>query len=78
MADSTLKNMIESGRRLLVDTKQRKTTGPKKPNPSKDLIEPAETDPYRVFVRRVIAERPGKTEMLKDIHRFIKAAEDAL
>jgi len=78
MADSTLKAMIDSGKRLLVDTKQRRTAGPKKPNPSKDLIEPAETDPYRVFVRRVIAERPGKTEILKDIQRFIKAAEDAL
>ena len=76
--DSTLKALVESGRRLLVDTKQRKTAGPKKPNPSKDLIEPTETDPYRMFVRRVIAERPGKAEMLKDIHRFIKVAEDAL
>ena len=76
--DSTLKAFVESGRRLLVDTKQRKAAGAKKPNPSKDLIEPAETDPYRVFVRRVIAERPGKAEMLKDIQRFIKAAEDLL
>ena len=76
--DSTLKTMMEAGKRLLVDTKQRRTAGAKKPNPSKDLIEPAETDPYRVFVRRVIAERPGKAEILKDIHRFIKVAEDAL
>ena len=76
--DAALKALQESGKRLLVDTKQRKTSGPKKPNPSKDLIEPAETDPYRVFVRRVIAERPGKQEILKDIQRFIKVAEDAL
>lgn len=76
--DATLRALQESGKRLLVDTKQRRTAGPKKPNPAKDLIEPAETDPYRVFVRRVIAERPGKAEMLKDIHRFIKMAEDAL
>ena len=76
--DSTLKDMLQSGRRLLVDTKQKKVSGAKKPNPSKDLVEPTETDPYRVFSRRVIAERPKKDEILKDIHRFIKAAEDAL
>lgn len=76
--DSTLKSFIESGRRLLVDTKQRKTAGPKKPNPSKDLVEPTETDPFRAFVRRVISERPKKEEILKDIHRFIKSAEDSL
>lgn len=76
--DATLKALMESGRRLLVDTKQKKTAGPKKPNPSKDLVEPAETDPYRAFTRRVISERPKKEEILKDIHRFIKSAEDAL
>jgi hypothetical protein len=68
----------ESGRRLLVDTKQRKAKGAKKPDPSKDLIAPAETDPYRVFVRRVVSERPGKAEIVKDIERFIKAAEELL
>ena len=76
--DSTLKDMLQSGRRLLVDTKQKKAPGAKKPNPSKDLVATTETDPYRVFSRRVIAERPKKDEILKDIHRFIKAAEDAL
>lgn len=76
--DATLKGMLDAGKRLLVDTKQKRTAGPKKPNPSKDLVEPAETDPYRIFTRRVIAERPKKDEILKDIHRFIKAAEDAL
>ena len=76
--DSTLKDMLASGRRLLVDTKQKKVAGAKKPNPSKDLVAPTDTDPYRVFTRRVIAERPKKDEVLKDIQRFIKAAEDAL
>lgn len=71
--------MMEAGRRLLVDTKQRTPAGAKKPNPSKDLMPtPDDGDPYKVFVRRVIAERPKKDEILKDIHRFIKVAEDAL
>lgn len=74
-----MKALMESGRRLLVDTKQRKSTGAKKPNPSKDLVPtPDDGDPYKMFVKRVIAERPGKAEMLKDINRFIKAAEDLL
>ena len=79
--DGTLKAMLDSGKRLLVDTKQRKPThtGAKKPNPSKDLMPtPDDGDPYKMFVKRVIADRPKKDEILKDIHRFIKVAEDAL
>ena len=78
--DATLKSLMDSGRRILADTK-----APKKPEKKKQVSReealgqgPPETDPHRVFVKRTINEKPKKAEVVKDIERFIKMAESEL
>ena len=80
--DATLKALFESGKSLLTDTKQpRKPTAAKvgKKGPAtKDLAGPPETDPFKIFARKCVNEKRKKTEMVEDIKRFIKTAEEAL
>lgn len=78
--DQTLKAMFESGKALLSDTKQpRKSPAQGKKGPAtKDLAGPPETDPFRIFIRKCTSEKMKKADMVKDIERFIKSAEDAL
>ena len=77
---SYLKDVLSSGRKLLTDTKQLPPATPKgqeKPKPS-SIHTPPETDPHKVFIRRAINERPKKTEMVEEMKKFIKQAEDCL
>lgn len=79
--DQTLKALFESGKKLLVDTKQprKSPAGKDKKGPvNKDLAGPPETDPFRIFVRKCTGEKVKKADMVKDIERFIKTAEEAL
>jgi hypothetical protein len=39
---------------------------------------PVETDPHKVFIKRTIAEKPKKAEVVEEMKRFTKAAEDCL
>lgn len=79
--DATLKALFESGKSLLTDTKQ-----PRKPTPAKekkgpatkDMAGPPETDPFKIFVRKCVNEKRKKSEIIEDIQRFIKTAEEAL
>ena len=75
---AALKDMLASGKRLLADTRIRRPAAEqKKKGPAtKDLAAPAETDPFKIFIRRGVDERPSKDEMVKDIKKFIKTAED--
>lgn len=78
--DQTLKNMFESGKALLTDTKTRK---PKAvlPKPAKvgfDTQVKEELDPHRKFVKRVIDARPKKADLVEDIKSFIEKAEALL
>ena len=70
---ASLKDMAASGRKLLTDTKVRKAPG--KSPATKNLSAPPETDPFKIFIRRCTTERPAKDEVVKDIQKFIKAAE---
>ena len=79
---AALKALLESGRSLLTDTKQ-----PRKPAPAKgekrgpatkNLAAIPETDPFKIFVRKCVDEKRKKAEVVEDIKRFIKTAEDAL
>ena len=80
--DATLKALFESGKTLLTDTKQ-----PRKPAPgkkgkrgpaTKDMTGPPETDPFRIFIRKCVDEKRKKADIVEDIKRFIKTAEEAL
>lgn len=78
---SYLKDVLSSGRRILGDTKQLPPVAqqgqPNKPKPS-SIHNPPETDPHKVFIKRAINERPKKGEMVDEIKKFIKQAEDCL
>lgn len=78
--DATLKALMDSGRKVISDSKTPKLAQKKK-QVSRDEalgVGPAETDPHRVFVKRTINEKPKKAEVVKDIERFIKQAEAEL
>jgi hypothetical protein len=79
--DATLKALFESGKTLLADTKQRRKPAPgkgKKGPATKDLSGPPETDPFKIFVRKCVDEKRKKVDIVEDIQRFIKTAEEAL
>lgn len=72
------KEFLTSGRALLLDTKSaRKVTPASKTLKKEDLGVP-ETDPYKAFIRRVIQDKPKKSEIVKELKRFADAAEAAL
>lgn len=74
--DGRLKEMFDTGRKLLVDTKKPKP--PTMKSSSSASSAPVETDPHKNFVKRTINEKPKKVELLKDIKRFIEQAEAEL
>ena len=77
---SFVNDFLQSGRRLVVDTKQpkiRKTERPKDPNTGKPAL-PVAQDAYQVFIKRCINDKPAKKEVVEDIKRFIEAAEAKL
>ena len=74
--DGTLKNFLDSGRHLLTDTKMPRQASKNKPG--RPLTTAQESDPHKVFVSYAITNKPKKLELLEDIKRFIKQAEDLL
>ena len=79
--DATLKSMFDTGRKLLSDTKK-----PKPPHQEKlkdkvtpaSMAKPTESDPYRMFAKRTIHERPKKPELVDEIKRLIEMEESRL
>ena len=81
MIDETFKNFLQSGRTILRDTKQPRKMHPKveKGKEAHRLKQsPVSDDPHKVFVRKVVAEKPKKKDMLEQIKRFIVSAEEDL
>lgn len=72
-----LKDFLASGRKLLGDTKTPTAKETKKQPPSVGSG-PVETDPHKIFQRRTIQEKPKKSEVVEDMKKFIKQAEDKL
>ena len=73
---SYLKDVLSTGRKILGDTKQLPVKD-SKPKPS-SIHNPPESDPHKIFIKRAISERPKKSEMVDEIKKFIKQAEDCL
>jgi hypothetical protein len=82
--DETYKQFLNSGKRILHDTKaprRPETTvakgkadkGPAKPAPSN-----MSDDPHKVFIRRVVGEKPKKQDIVDQIKQFIEIAESDL
>ena len=75
MPSDYLKDVLSSGKRILGDTKTPKMDKQTKPS---SLSNPPESDPHKVFVKRTIQEKPKKQDVVSEMMRFVKAAEDAL
>lgn len=74
-----LHDLLKTGRKILEDTKS--PALPKKKGEkvkALGLDEPKETDPFRVLAKRVIQEKPKKTELVDEFKKFITAAEAEL
>lgn len=76
--DATLKALLERGGALLTDTKTPRKAAAKTATVTPAAVGAPESDPYRAFSRRVIQEKPKKSELVKDIKNFIAAAESEL
>lgn len=72
------KEFMTSGRALLLDTKSPRKVVPAARAIKKEHMGVVETDPYKAFVKRVVTEKPKKTEIVKELKRFAEAAEAAL
>ena len=70
--DGTLKQFMESGRKLITDSKLPKQK-PSKVAPTLET-EPL-GDPHQVFVRRTKKELPKKMEIVEELKKFIVVAE---
>jgi len=75
--DATYKSFLESGRHLVMDTKTPRKHGTKPP-PIAMTGGSGSEDPHKVFVKNTISSKPKKAELVKDIEKFIKQAEDCL
>lgn len=74
-----LHDLLKTGRKILEDTKS--PALPKKKGEkvkALGLEEPKETDPFKVLTKRVIQEKPKKTELVDEFKKFITAAEAEL
>ena len=83
--DETYKQFLDSGKKILHDTKAPrraetvvakgggKAKGPAQPAPSN-----MSDDPHKVFIRRVVGEKPKKQDIVEQIKRFIDVAESDL
>lgn len=77
MPSDYLKEILSSGRAIVTDTKTPKLKKDEKPKPS-SLTQHPESDPHKIFVKRMISEKPSKKELVEELHKFIKASEDQL
>jgi hypothetical protein len=72
--DGTFKEFLESGRKLLGDTKlPRQKPTAKAKDPAKMDEHPG--DSHQVFVKRTISELPKKSEIVEEIKKFVAVAE---
>ena len=76
--DGTLKALFDTGRKILGDTKAPRPAHRKSKVTKEEIEGVAETDPHKNFIKRTIAEKPKKPELIKDIKRFIEQAEQEL
>ena len=75
--DNFLKQFLDSGKKVLLDTKAPRPTQTSKQK-GKIADTSMEGDPHKVFVRRCISEKPKKAEVVKELKRFIEAEEALL
>jgi len=70
--DNTFKQFLESGKKMLTDTKLPRQLQSKKA-PAK-MDEPT-GDSHQTFVKRTIAELPKRSEIIDELKKFVAVAE---
>lgn len=79
--DQGLKNFLNAGKNLILDTKlegakKQKTAVPK---PGKEMLDkPLDPDPYRRFAATYIKDKPSKKDLVEKLEQFIQAEEAKL
>jgi hypothetical protein len=79
-----LRDILSTGRKFITDTKTpRKPPTKAEEKPGKPLRSPAagsgpETDPHKIFVKRMSKEKPKKMEVMKEIQKFCDEADSHL
>ena len=71
---SFLHDFFKSGKKLIDDTKIPVAQKSKKKAAVTEVS--TETDPHKILVRRTIQEKPKKIDLVDDLKRFIKTAEE--
>jgi hypothetical protein len=75
--NDALKEFLNSGKRIITDTKLPKAKETKK-QPTLESITPQSNDPHHNFIKRVIQNKPKKAEILEDFMKFVDLAEKDL
>lgn len=75
--DRALQDFLNSGKRIITDTKLPKSKETKKAPTLESSTAPI-GDPHQVFVKRVIQNKPKKAEILEDFMKFVDLAEKDL
>lgn len=74
-----LQQLFSSGRKIVNDSKAPRPQHKKKDPPTiEKAAADVETDPHRIFVKRMINEKPKSADVVKEIQKFISAAEAEL
>lgn len=77
MSDSNFKQFLESGRKIIVDTKTKKASQPvvkKLPPP----VSEAPTDPHDSFCKRIVRDKPHKKHLVEFFEEQIQKEESKL
>lgn len=76
--NDALREFLNSGKKIIGDTKQPKSQPTKKQVPLQESLSEPSGDAHSVFVKRTIREKPKKTEILEEFKKFVEIAEKEL
>ena len=75
--DETFKQMVQSGKALITDTKVAKTKSIEAPKKGLET-KPVDTDPLKTLIRRCIEEKIPKKDVVEEFKKLIEVAEQAI
>ena len=77
MSHEQIKEFLNSGRKIITDTKTPKTTAKKSVSLEESVA--ADTgDAHQIFVKRTIRDKPKKSEIIEEFKKFIEIEEKLL
>jgi hypothetical protein len=77
--DSSFKDFLSSGKRMITDTKQPKVKTSAVPAKKKsDALDGDDPDPHRRFVKYCVKNKPEAKDLIKEFEKFIEIEEAKL